>query len=140
MSARVLYRIASVLLVLFAAGHTFGFLKFKPPTAEGLAVHNAMHNVQFQIRGKSFTYEGFYRGFGLFISAQLLFSAYLAWTLGSLAATNPSSIGTLGWIFFSLQLASVALSWIYFFPVTVFISALVALCIGSAAWLVTVAR
>lgn len=51
MKAIMLYRIASVLLVLFAAGHTFGFLKFKPPTAEGLAVRDAMNNVHFQVGG-----------------------------------------------------------------------------------------
>jgi len=43
MKAVTLYRIASVLLVLFAAGHTFGFLKFKPSSAEGLAVRDAMN-------------------------------------------------------------------------------------------------
>ena len=136
MSATTLYRIASVLLVLFAAGHTLGFLKFKPPTPEALAVRDAMHNVHFQVGSTSFSYEGFYRGFGLFISAELLFSAYLAWYLGSLAARSPQSIGHLGWAFFALQLASLTLSLIYFFPVAAVFSALVAVCVGWAAWVV----
>lgn len=33
-----LYRTAAVLFVPFAAGHTFGFLSFRPPDAAGLAV------------------------------------------------------------------------------------------------------
>jgi len=60
MSATLLYRIASVLLLLFALGHTVGFLKFKPPTAEGVAVRDAMTNVHFQVSGRG----GFYRGLG----------------------------------------------------------------------------
>ena len=42
MNATLLYRIAAALLLLFAVLHTFGFLGFKPPTAEGLAVRDAM--------------------------------------------------------------------------------------------------
>src|SRR5260370_1038563 len=48
MKATLLYRIASVLFILFAAGHTFGFLSFKPASPEGLAVRDAMNNVHFQ--------------------------------------------------------------------------------------------
>jgi hypothetical protein len=59
MNATLLYRIASVLLALFAAGHTVGFLKFKPPTPEALAVRDAMRNVHFPVGGSQFTYRGF---------------------------------------------------------------------------------
>jgi hypothetical protein len=59
MKATVLYRIASVVFVLFAAGHTVGFMTFKPPTAEGQAVQQSMDTVQFQVGGRAFTYAGF---------------------------------------------------------------------------------
>jgi hypothetical protein len=124
------------LFFLFAAGHTFGFLKFKSPTPEGVAVFDAMKSVEFQVKGKSFTYAGFYRGFGLFVTAELLFSAFLAWYLGNLAAQNPQAIGSLGWAFCAVQAVTVALSWFYFFPVTAGISALVTICLGWAAMLV----
>jgi hypothetical protein len=78
MNATLLYRIASALLVLFAVGHTIGFLRLKPPTPEAAAVYDAMHKVHFQVGGSSFSYGGFYIGFGLFVTAYLLFSAYLA--------------------------------------------------------------
>jgi hypothetical protein len=136
MNAPLLYRIASVLLVLFAAGHTLGFLKFKAPTPEGVAVREAMANVVFSVRGKTFTYERFYVGFGLFITVSLLFSAFVAWHLSILASRNPQAIGFLGWVFFAVQLASLALSWMFFFPITAVFSGLVAVCIGWAAWLV----
>jgi len=78
MKAAVLYRIAAVLLIIFAAGHTVGFLKFRPETPEGRAVFESMNNVQFQIGRGSFSYGGFYTGFGLFATLYLLFSAYVA--------------------------------------------------------------
>jgi hypothetical protein len=136
MSATTLYRIASLLLLLFALGHTVGFLKFKPPTAEGLAVHDAMNSVHFQVRGKTYSYGGFYRGFGLFNSVFLLFAALLAWHLGVLAARNPQAIGLVGWGFCLVQVASLALCWIYFNPIAVSFSALLVICLGWAAWLV----
>jgi hypothetical protein len=38
MNATLLYRIAAGLFILFAIGHTSGFLSFRPSTGEGLAV------------------------------------------------------------------------------------------------------
>lgn len=137
MTATLLYRIAAVVLVLFAAGHTFGFLKFTPPTPEGVAVREAMDNVRFTLGSKSYTYGDFYRGFGLFCTAYLLFAAFLAWHLGSLARSNPQAIGTLGWVFFGLQLASIVLSWKYFVPPPAIFSAVLAVLTGWAAWLVS---
>jgi hypothetical protein len=91
MSATVLYRVSAVILLLFAAGHTLGFLTFKPPSAEGLAVREAMNSVPLQVGGQTFTYGGFYRGFGLFVSTYLLFCAYLAWHLGTNGWHDPRS-------------------------------------------------
>src|ERR1700738_1666996 len=117
MSAKILYRVAAVILVLFAAGHTFGFLGFKPPSQEGLAVRDAMNNVRFTVGNKNYTYAGFYKGFGLYITVYLLFSALLAWHVGNLAATRPDAIGLHGWSFLGVQIACAVLSWLYFFPI-----------------------
>ncbi len=130
----ILYRIAAVLFVLFAAGHTFGFLKFKPPTPEGIAVRDAMKNVHFHVGSRDYSYGGFYDGFGLYISVYLLFSAFLAWQLGNLAASNPHVIGATGWAFFAVQMIGLGLSFVYFAPVTAILSGIVALCLGLAAW------
>jgi hypothetical protein len=129
MLAKWLYRIAAIVLVLFAAGHTAGFLAFKPPSDAGLAVREAMHSVTFQVDGRGYTYEGFYKGFGLFITAEMLFAAFVAWHLGA----HPS--GALGWALAALQLASLGLSVIYFAPVTWIFSAVVLVCVTWAAWL-----
>ena len=136
MRPTVLYRIASVLLILFAAGHTLGFLRFKAPSPEGRAVWDAMNTVHFQVARSSFSYAGFYIGFGLFVTVYLLFAAYLAWHLGALGQKDPHAIGFLGWAFFVVQLATLVLSWIYFSAAPVIFSAVVLLCVGWAAWLV----
>ncbi len=136
MKATFLYRLAAVVFVLFAAGHTMGFLRFKPATSEGLAVREGMRTVPFPVGSKSYTYDGFYTGFGLLISAQLVFSAFLAWHLSTLAATNPRAVGGLGWGFFGLQVVCLVLSARYFFPPVVAFSTVAAACLGWAAWLV----
>lgn len=133
MKATWLYRIAAILLLLFAAGHTIGFLKFVPPTPEGQAVLDAMNNVHLQ-PGAAYTYLGFYRGFGLFATVYFLFAAFVAWHLGELARKLPTAAGSLPWKFFLLQLVGLALAWRYFPPPPVVFSALLALCTGWAAF------
>jgi hypothetical protein len=132
MKAIWLYRIAAVLFVLFAAGHTIGFLKFVPPTPAGQAVMNAMNTVQLQ-PGAPYTYGAFYKGFGLFATAYFLFAAAVAWHLGGLSRKLPAALGSLPWIFFSLQFVGLALTWKYFPPPPVVFSALVTFCTGWAA-------
>ena len=132
MKATWLYRVAALLFVLFAAGHTFGFLAFKPPTAEGLAVMDAMNKVHFQIGGTSFSYGHFYLGFGLYVTLYLLFSAFLAWHLSRLAQRAPRAIGALGWVFCSVQVVSLILSWLYFSGPPAWLSGAVAVCLGWA--------
>ena len=134
MKATWLYRIAAILLVLFAAAHTIGFLKFVPPTSEGKAAMDVMNTVSLQL-GTVYTYGGFYRGFGLFATVYFLFAAFVAWHVGELARKLPAAAGSLPWIFFCVQLAGLAISWRYFPPPPVVSSALVALCVGLAAFL-----
>jgi hypothetical protein len=130
-SAKLSYRIAAALFVLFAVGHTFGFLSFKPPTAEAAAVRESMDRVQF-MGGHS--YGGFYVGFGLYIGAYLLFSAFLAWGLGNLAGKAPQAVGPVAWSFFGLQLAGAALSANYIGAPPGVFSGLTAICLGWGAW------
>src|SRR5260370_29625791 len=92
MTATLLYRIAALLFVLFAAGHTVGFLRFRPASPQGRAVWDSMHTVRVQLGRGSFTYGGFYVGFGLYNTVFLLFSAVLAWHFSNVAVTTPRAI------------------------------------------------
>lgn len=135
MKATVLYKIAAVVFILFAAGHTFGFLHFEAPSPEGRAVFDSMNTVRFEVGGSTFSYGNFYRGFGLSISAFMLFEAFLAWQLGALAGSNPGVAPALGWALCAVQVVSVVLSLIYFSAAPATFSAVVAVCLGWAAWL-----
>lgn len=137
MSPTFLFRIASAIFLLFALGHTFGFLSFKPPTAEGLAVKKAMGDVVFKVGGTDVSYGGFYRGFGLSCTISMLFSAILCWQLGALATVHPRAIAGIAWSLFGVQVVGVVLSVKYFgLPPAIFSAALTAL-LGWTAFLLT---
>ncbi len=137
MSATILFRIASIVFLLFALGHTFGFLSFKPPTTEGLAVRKAMSDVVFKVGGSNLSYAGFYRGFGLSCTISMLFSGLLCWQLGALATVHPRAIAGVAWSLFAVQIAGLALSVKYFgLPPAIFSAALTGL-LGWAALLLT---
>lgn len=136
MNATSLYRTAAVLYVLFAAGHTYGSLKFRAPSPEGRAVIESMNSVHFQVGSATFSYGGFYRGMALAVTVYLLSYAFLAWHLGGLAHRDPKAIGSLGWVLLAAQLVLLALSWMYFSIAPAALSALTVICLGWAAWLV----
>ena len=83
MKAAIFYRIASVLLLLFAALHTFGFRQVDP----GWGVDSTIHSMQsshFDLMGSNRSYWDLFVGFGLLFSVFLVFAAVLAWQLGGL--------------------------------------------------------
>ncbi|NYF53783.1 hypothetical protein HDF12_004182 [Edaphobacter lichenicola] len=125
--AAVWFRAAAVLMLLFAVGHTYGFLAFRPESAEGRAVWEAMNSVRFSAGRATFSYGGFYTGFGLSISAFDVFSAWLAWTLGSMARAGERRARPIGWAMFALQCVGFVLSLRYFSVVPAVLSAVGAL-------------
>lgn len=135
MAATWLYRVASILFVLFALGHTYGFLSFRSSSPEGRAVYESMTSVRLGEGGRSDAYGGFYRGFGMSATISMLFWALLCWYLGELARATPAAAGALVWASFAVQVAGVGLSFVYFGPPAMVLSLLVALFVGSAAWL-----
>jgi hypothetical protein len=66
----------------------------------------------------------------------MIFSAFLAWHLGELARRLPQAIGALGWILCAVQLSGLVFSLKYFGTPPAVFSALAAICLGRAAWLV----
>ncbi len=126
------FRIASILLLIFATGHTFGFLSFKPPTPEGQAVWSSMNTVQLPMGNSSFTYGKFYIGFGLFVSALFILEAFLAWYCGQLVSGHSATAIVLGWCLFILQIVCLALSWRYFGTIQMMMSVLTIGAVGTA--------
>jgi hypothetical protein len=114
MRAVVWLRVAAVLMVLFAAGHTYGFLTFRPQAAEGRAVWDAMNSVHFSESGSTISYGEFYKGFGLSITASQIFVAWLAWLLASMAKRGSTDVRMIAWGLFVLQCVGFVLSVRYF--------------------------
>jgi hypothetical protein len=134
MKASLLYRIASVLLVLFAAGHTFGFRQSDPAWGVG-ALIESMRSIHFDAQGFSRTYWDFFSAFGLFFSVFLLFAAVLAWQLGGLPAEIFARVRGTAWSLATCFAAVTALSVRYAFTTPIIFSAIITLCLIAGAWL-----
>jgi hypothetical protein len=132
-SAKPLYRIASVLFLLFAAGHTAGFLTFRPKASDALAVLEGMERVRFDFGGKAVTWSGLYTGFGLFVSAYLLFSAFFTWRLSNAKEVEAALARGLGWTLFAVQLINIGLCARYFGLVQAVFATACAASLGLAA-------
>jgi len=134
MKALLLYRVASVLLVLFAIGHTLGFRQIDPAWRVGPLI-DLMRTIHFDAQGFSRTYWDFFSAFGLFFTVFLLFAAVLAWQLSSLPAEIFARMRGTAWALAICFAAVTALSFRYAFTTPIVFSAVITVCLVAAAWL-----
>jgi hypothetical protein len=132
MKASLLYRTASVLLILFALGHTLGFRRVDPRWKLD-SIIAALRSTHFAVQGLNRTYWDFYVGFGLFVTILLLFTAILTWQLGGLPKDHLSEMRLVPWSLAACFVVVTFLSWKYFFVVPVIFSGVVAICLILAA-------
>jgi len=131
--ASVLYRVASGLLLLFAIGHTMGFRQTDP--AWGIdAVLGSMASSRFTFQGFTRSYWDFYLGAGFTVGVLYLFAAILAWQMGGLTKTASTSMRATAWSFAACFVAVAVVSARYLFWIPIVMSALIAVCLGAAAW------
>jgi hypothetical protein len=123
-----MYRAASILLILFAAGHTLGFREVDPRWGIDALV-NSMKAIRFDAQGFSRTYWDFYAGFGLFVSVQLLFAALVCWQLSALDAATLRALPWLCWSLVVCFAGVTILSWKYFFVAPLVFSLVITLCL-----------
>ena len=131
MKASWFYRIASVLLLLFAIGHTFGFRQNVPEWGV-TSVIDLMRSIHFDAQGFNRTYWDFFSAFGLYFSVFLLFSAVLAWQLAGLPAEIFSRMRSTACALAICFAAVTALSFRYAFTIPIVFSSLVTLCLIAA--------
>ena len=134
MKASTFYRIAAVLILLFAVGHTVGFLQSDPKWGVDTLLAS-MRSIHFDVQGFSRTYWDFYVGFGLFVTVFLLLAAVLAWQLGGLAAETLRLMRSTAWAFALCFAVVTVLSWRYFFIIPIVCSSLITACLIAGAWL-----
>ena len=111
------FRISSGVLLLFAIGHTAGFLSFRPKEADAIAVLESMRRVPFDFGGHLVHWLDLYRGFGLAISISGFAFAVIAWRLSTSVESEASLARVIGSLLCAIQLGGVALSLLYFGPV-----------------------
>jgi hypothetical protein len=134
MRASIFYRIAAVLLLLFAAGHTLGFRQSDP--AWGVdSLLAGMRSIHFDVQGFNRSYWDLFEAAGFSVGVFYLFSAILAWQLGGLPAASLVLMrGTL-WAFALCFAAITVVSWRYLFILPIAFSIVVTICLTIAAWL-----
>jgi hypothetical protein len=125
-------RIAAVISLVFAVGHTLGGLKGWSPLGD-TDVLTAMRTFHFDVEGVNRSYYQFYRGFGFLLTVYLVLQAVLLWQLASLARANRLLAKPLVWSFFVSSFPIGALTWIFLFPTPVYFDAVLTTCLGWAA-------
>ena len=136
MKPAIFYRIASVLLLLFAALHTFGFRQVDPQWGVDSMI-GSMRSIHFDIMGTTRTYWEFFVGFGLFFSIFLILAAVWAWQLSNLPRQTLALLRGPAWalVICFAAVTIVALLYAFIFPIV--FSILILLCLTAAAWLST---
>ena len=127
MRATSLYRTASILLFVAAAGNTFAVVKF-------WQAGGAMNSVPLP-EDHRVSYGPMVLALGIFCSLCVLFAAYLAWHLGTLAKTSHRATAALGWALFAYQLLGVYVSFHALSGLVRILTVALAICTGWAAWL-----
>ena len=95
----------------------------------------SMRSLHFDVQGSSRTLWDFFMAAGLSLGVFYLFAGILAWQLGGLPGETLARLRGVTWAFGLCFAAITVVSLIYLFLVAVVFSAVVALCLISAAWL-----
>ena len=133
MNAALLYRIAAVLLVLFAVGHTVGFQQSDPAWGVSALV-DSMRSIHFDVQGFSRTYWDLFVAAGFSVSVFYLLAAVLAWELGGLSADTLAAMRLTGWALALSFFAITVLSWKYLFWIPISFSLAITVCLTLAGW------
>jgi hypothetical protein len=131
---KIFYRIAAVLLLLFAVGHTLGFRQSDPQWGVD-ALLGSMRSIHFEVQGFNRTYWDFFVAGGYSTGVFFLFSAVLAWQLGGLPAATLALMRGTAWAFAVCFAAITVVSCKYLFAIPIAFSIAITLCLSTAAWL-----
>jgi hypothetical protein len=134
MKASLFYRIAAVLLLFLAVGHTLGFRQSDPNWGVDTLL-SSMRSIHFDVQGFSRTYWDLFVAAGLSVGVFYLFAATLAWQLGGLPAETLALMRGTAWAFAVCFAAITVVSWRYLFILPIVFSMVITVCLIAAAWL-----
>src|SRR5437868_15545519 len=134
MKASMFYRIAAVLLLLFAVGHTLGFRQSDPKWGVD-ALLDSMRSIHFDVQGFNRSYWDLFVAAGFSVGVLYLFAAILAWQLGGLPAATLALMRGTAWAFAVCFAVITVVSLRYLFIIPIVFSILITICLTAAAWL-----
>ena len=134
MKASLFYRVAAVLLLLFAAGHTLGFRQ-SDPTWGVETLLGTMRSIHFDVQGFRRTYWDLFVAAGFSVGAFYLFAAVLAWQLGGLPAETLAAMRVTVWALPLCFAAITVVSFRFLFMLPIVFSIVITVCLTVAAWL-----
>jgi hypothetical protein len=134
MKASMFYRIAAVLLLLFAGGHTLSFRQ-SDPTWGVDALLSSMRSIHFDVQGFNRTYWDFFIAAGFSVGVFYLFAAIVAWQLGGLPVATLALLRGTTWAFALAFAAITVVSWRYLFVIPIAFSIAITICLTAAAWI-----
>src|SRR6266576_872910 len=126
MKASRFYRIAAVLLLLFAIGHTLAFRQ-SDPTWGVDALLGSMRSIRFDVQGFNRTHLHGLVAAGFCGGVFYLFAAILAGQLGGLPAATLARMRGTRWAFALCFAAITVVSWRYLFVLPIAFSILITL-------------
>ena len=132
MKASLLYRIAAVLLLLFAVGHTLGFRESDPAWGVDKLL-TSMQSIHFDVQGFNRTYWDLFVAAGFSVGVLYLFAAVLAWQLGGLPPKTLALMRVTVWAFALCFVVITVVSWRYLFAVPIVFSCVITACLAAAA-------
>lgn len=133
MKASILYRIASVLLFIFALGHTLGFRQSDPGWGAD-SMLSLMHSLHFGVQGFHRSYWDIFSAAGFALGIFYFFAAALAWQLAGLPASTVESMRLTAWAFALCFAAITVVSCLLLFALPIVFSAVITLCLSAAAF------
>ena len=132
MKAPLFYRIAAVLLLLFAIAHTLGFRQSDPAWGVDTLLAS-MRSTHFDLQGFSRTYWDLFVAAGFTVGLFYFFTAVLAWQFGGLPAETLAGMRVTRWALALCFAAITVVSWRYLFILPIVCSAVITLCLIVAA-------
>jgi len=134
MKASRFYRIAAVLLLLFAVGHTLGFRQSDPSWGVDNLL-GVMRSIHFDVQGFSRTYWYLFLAAGFSVGVFYFFAAILAWQLGGLPPETLAAMRGTAWAFAVCFAAITVVSCRYLFILPIVFATVITVCLVAAAWL-----